>query len=55
MDFTIDNYVKPKKFRLYTIEEFFDHQQPERSIGMEIPKFNVDKLKIEINNVISSK
>lgn len=55
MDFTIENYVKPKKFSLYTVDKFFEHNQPDNSIGLEIPKFNIDKLKNEINNVISSK
>ncbi len=55
MDFTLDNYVKPKKFKLYTTNELFDHKQPNDSMGLEIPKFNIDKLKTEINTVISSK
>jgi glycosyltransferase involved in cell wall biosynthesis len=55
MDFTIENYVKPKKFKLYTTDEFLDQRQPDEQIGVEIPKINIDKLKNEINNVISSK
>jgi glycosyltransferase involved in cell wall biosynthesis len=54
MDFTIENYVKPKAFKLYTVENYYEHAQPDHCIGLEIPKINIDKLKEEIHNTISS-
>ena len=52
MDFTINHYVPPSPFKVYTIDGFYDQTQPDNSMGVEIPKINIDKLQQEIHNLI---
>lgn len=49
MDFTLNNFMPPSKVTLYTDADFIGHAQPNNSIGFEIPKVDLNKIKEDIN------
>ena len=53
MDYTINNFIPEPKFSIHTTSDYVGNLQPNSSIGVEIPKINIDKLKDQINNTLS--
>jgi hypothetical protein len=53
MDYTINNFVPDSGFDLFTVKDHVGNYQPHNSIGVEIPKIDIDKLKSEINTTVS--
>jgi len=53
MDYTINNFIPEAGFNLFTVKDHVGNYQPHNSIGVEIPKIDIDKLKNEINTTIA--
>ena len=53
MDYTINNFIPEQGFGLFTLNDHVGNYQPHNSIGVEIPKIDIDKLKNEINTTVS--
>jgi hypothetical protein len=53
MDYTINNFIPEQGFGLFTLNDHIGNYQPHNSIGVEIPKIDIDKLKNEINTTVS--
>lgn len=52
MDFTLTHFVPHQKFDLIPIQNYDGNKQPYNNIGMEMPKFDLDKIKNDIKIVI---
>ena len=50
---TINNFIPESGFNLFTINDHVGNSQPHNSIGVEIPKIDIDKLKNEINTTVA--
>lgn len=56
VDFTINNFVPSARAKLYTVDDYIGHEQPNASIGIEIGKINIEQIKqsiIETKNKLS--
>jgi hypothetical protein len=53
MDYTINNFIPDSGVGLFTINDHVGNYQPHNSIGVEIPKIDIEKLKNDINVTIS--
>lgn len=53
MDYTINNFVPEPGFSIHKTSDWVGNSQPHNSIGIEIPKINIDKLKDQINTTVS--
>ena len=53
MDYTINNFIPEKGFDLFTLNDHVGNYQPHNSIGLEIPKIDIDKLKNDINTTVA--
>lgn len=53
MDFTLEHFFPEVAYSLHTTKEYIGHEQPNNSIGVEIPKIDVKKLEEQINMTIS--
>ncbi len=51
MDYTLDNFIPRKQFDIHKIQEFTGHKSPSNSIGIEIPKIDLEKAKKESENI----
>jgi hypothetical protein len=53
MDYTINNFIPEPGFSIHSTKDFVGNYQPHNSIGLEIPKIDIDKLKNEINTTVA--
>jgi hypothetical protein len=53
MDYTINNFIPEPGFSIHKTSDHVGNSQPKNLIGVQIPKIDIDKLKVEINTTIS--
>ena len=53
MDYTINNFIPEPGFSIHKPSDHVGNSQPNNTIGVQIPKIDINKLKTEINATIS--